>query len=225
MGEAPEDRVETKRKRGGLRLALLAGVVVLAAGAGVLYATQADLFKGQAVDTAQNGAAASSEGKSDLARFATGRLAKLETPATLNPAPATPFFDRDGKETNLQAFKGKVVFVNVWATWCAPCVVEMPTVAALAQKYQGTDLVVAPISVDRDAQTAKSFIDVHEPLALYHDPKLAIPFALTKQGGMPQTVLIDRQGRIRAWYLGESDWNAPAVHQLVDALLAEQAAE
>jgi thiol-disulfide isomerase/thioredoxin len=218
MGDAPGERVETGKKRGRRGSALLAGVVVLAVGAGVLYATQAGLFKGEATQ-----APPKSEAKGELARYATGSLAKLETPATLNPAPATPFFDRDGKETNLHAFKGKVVLVNVWATWCAPCVVEMPTIAALAQKYDGRDLAVVPISVDRDAQKAKSFIEKHEPLALYHDPKLAIPFALTKQGGMPQTVLIDREGRIRAWYLGESDWNAPAVHQLLDALLAEAA--
>ena len=114
--------------------------------------------------------------------------------------------------------------VNVWAMWCLPCRTEMPTLARLAEVYAGQDLVVLPVNVDNDADKiadAKSFIDVHEPLPLYSDPKFQLPFELPGKGKMPQTVLLDRRGRIRAHFSGEADWASPEVRALIDALLAE----
>jgi thiol-disulfide isomerase/thioredoxin len=222
MNEAPEDRKQGKRG-GRTALLLVAGVVLLGAGAGVLYATRGDQFKGEAGPPPEKSAAAASQAKSELARFATGPLAKMETPATLNPVPATAFTDAAGQGTSLQAFKGQVAVVNVWATWCAPCVVEMPTLAALQGRYSGRDLKVVAISVDRDRAKADAFLQKHQPLELFHDPKMSIPFALTKRGELPQTVIVDRQGRIRATYHGDTNWNDPQVHRLLDALLAEPA--
>ena len=123
-------------------------------------------------------------------------------------------------------FRGKVVVVNLWAMWCAPCRTEMPTLARLAEAYAGTDLVVLPINVDATEDglaDARSFIDVHEPLPLYSDMKFQLPFELPGEGKMPQTVLLDRQGRIRAHFSGEADWASPEARALVDALLAEPA--
>ncbi len=223
MDETPgaENGGRSKRSRlkGAPLIAVVAAVVV---GAGALYATQGAQHKGEAAPSAEKSEAAP-PAQGPLARYATGSLAKLETPAEPFPAPATVFLDAEGKQTSLAAFKGKVAVVNVWATWCAPCVIEMPTLAALQRAYADTDLVVAPISVDRDAAKAKAFIDKQAPLPLYNDPKLSIPFALTKQGGLPQTALIDRQGRVRAWLLGENDWNNAETRRLIDALLAEPA--
>ena len=165
--------------------------------------------------------------KSELARFAKGTIARLETPAALETAPAYVFKTRDGADARLADFRGKVVVVNVWAMWCLPCRTEMPTLARLADAYEGKDLVVLPINVDNDADKiadAKSFIDVHEPLPLYSDPKFQLPFELPGKGKMPQTVLLDRQGRIRAHFSGEADWASPEVKALIDALLAEPVA-
>ena len=162
--------------------------------------------------------------KSELARFATGSIARLETPAALEPAPAYIFQTRDGTDATFADFRGKVVVVNLWAMWCAPCRTEMPTLAALAEAYADTDLVVLPINVDRtpdEVADARSFIDVHEPLPLYSDMKFQLPFELPGKGKMPQTVLLDRQGRIRAHFSGEADWASPEARALVDALLAE----
>ncbi|KAK0360586.1 hypothetical protein LTR94_026746, partial [Friedmanniomyces endolithicus] len=120
---------------------------------------------------------------------------------------------------------GKVVVVNLWAMWCAPCRTEMPTLANLARSYQANeDLIVLPINVDATAEAqaqAKAFIDEHAPLPFYSDNRFQLPFELPGKGKMPQTVLLDRQGRIRAVMVGEADWNSPEAHRLIDALLAE----
>ncbi|WP_439470801.1 TlpA family protein disulfide reductase [Brevundimonas sp.] len=193
---------------------LLIGVI---GGAAVLYANPALLDKG---------AAAEPPAKSELARFATGTIARLETPAALEPAPAYVFKTRDGADARFADFRGKVVVVNLWAMWCAPCRTEMPTLATLAEAYVGQDVVVLPINVDATEDAiadGRSFIDVHEPLPMYSDPKFQLPFELPGKGKMPQTILLDRQGRIRAYFSGEADWASPEAKALIDALLAEPA--
>ena len=162
--------------------------------------------------------------ESDLSRFATGDLAALVVPSEQTPAPDHVFKTRTGAETTLADFRGQVVVVNVWAMWCAPCRTEMPTLAALAQAYQGADLLVLPINVDATSDqiaAGTTFIDDHAPLPFYSDPTFQLPFELPGKGAMPQTVLVDRKGRIRASYSGGADWAGPEARALVDALLAE----
>ena len=163
--------------------------------------------------------------ESDLARFAVGPLARLEIPAEPRPAPDYMFRDRNGTAVRFSTFQGKVVVVNLWAMWCAPCRNEMPTLARLARAYQANeDLIVLPINVDATPEglaQAKGFIDAHAPLPLYSDVRFQLPFEFPGKGVMPQTVLLDRQGRVRASFAGEADWNSPEARALVDALLAE----
>ena len=198
---------------------IVAGVL-LAAGAGgaaLLYARPAQVSKASAPADAP---------KSELARFATGSLASLQTPAALTVATDHVFKDRAGADVRFADFRGKVVVVNLWAMWCAPCRTEMPTLAALATAYEGKDLVVLPVNVDNTPDAladATSFIDVHEPLPLYNDPKFQLPFEFPGKGKMPQTILLDRQGRIRAAFSGEADWASPEARALFDAVLAEPA--
>ena len=188
--------------------ALLVGMI---GGAALLYANRGAIDK---------------DGNADLARFARGSLAALETPQTREAAPDYVFRTRDGAEARLSDFRGKVVVVNLWAMWCVPCRTEMPTLARLAQTYEGRDLIVLPINVDATPEAiagATRFIDAHAPLPLYSDPKFQLPFELPGKGKMPQTILLDREGRIRAHLSGEADWAGPEARALVDALLAEGA--
>ena len=194
--------------------ALAVGMIV---GAGLLYANRDAFFKAATPEPAA---------KSELARFATGSLTRLETLKATPMAPAYVFKNREGADVTFAQFRGRVVVVNLWAMWCAPCRTEMPTLARLDEAYPDSELLVLPINVDATPDglaDARSFIDVHEPLPLYSDMKFQLPFELPGEGKMPQTVILDRQGRIRASFSGEADWASPEARALIDALLAEPA--
>lgn len=173
----------------------------------------------------QEAATAAATPKSDLARFAAGPLAALSTPARAETAPEYAFRDRTGTAVRFSAFRGKVVVVNLWAMWCAPCKAEMPTLQALAKAYAANpDLIVLPINVDATpeaAAEARRFLDDHAPLPFYSDIRFQLPFEFPAKGAMPQTIVLDRQGRIRAAMAGEADWSSPQARALIDAVLAE----
>ena len=153
--------------------------------------------------------------------------AALPTPSPSGsgePAPSTAFKDAAGKDVTLADFKGKVVVVNLWATWCAPCRKEMPTLAALAALENGHPVKVLPISVDTASKTeaAKAFIAANAPLDFHQDAGPNLPFALKPAAdGFPTTVIFDKTGRERTRISGELDWSGAKVRRVIDALAAE----
>jgi len=162
-------------------------------------------------------------GGKSLGAYAAGSLEALSVPDAPMQAPNQTFLTPEDSTTDLSAFRGRVVVLNVWAMWCRPCRTELPTLAGLDAAY-GDEIAVVTVNVDRtpeEVQTARDFLAEHVPLAFYSDPTFELPFRLPGRGAMPQTILIDRQGRIRAWLAGEADWNSPEARALVDALLAE----
>ena len=161
-------------------------------------------------------------GLKDLTR---GEMSRLVLPAEASAAPATSFLDADGKPVRIGDFRGKVVVVNLWATWCGPCKVEMPTLGKLQAHYPDKSaLLVAAVSVDKndDLNLAKAEIAANAPLTLFRDPGYKLAFSLKPRAeGFPTTLIIDRQGRERARMSGPADWNAPEVKALLDRLLRE----
>lgn len=158
-----------------------------------------------------------------VSQYAKGSLAALKMPDPV-AAPDYVFKDANGADVRFADFAGKVVVVNLWATWCAPCKIEMPTLAALADHYKDRpDLAVVTISVDVEKATpdARAFISENAPLVFYSDPQFQLPFELPGKGAMPQTLLLDRKGNIRAVLVGEADWNSAEAHAMIDSLLAE----
>ena len=124
-----------------------------------------------------------------------------------------------GKTATLADFRGHVVLVNLWATWCAPCVKEMPSLERLQAKLG--DLKVLAISEDRQAATVVApFIEKHgiEGLAIYLDPKNDVDHALAV-GGLPTSFLIDRDGRILGELEGAAEWDSPAMVSLIEGYL------
>lgn len=165
-----------------------------------------------------------SPGGKDYASFASGPLKGLEIANDPVPQPPDSFAGPDGSPTQLSAFRGKVVLVNLWATWCAPCVTEMPTLAALQQGMGDKDFKVVAISVDKanEAEAAKKELaDLSKSrLTFYHDPKMAIVYPL-KARGFPTSILYDRQGKELARLAGEADWNSPEARALIEAAMEQ----
>lgn len=159
----------------------------------------------------------------NLERFRTGGLAALEI---LNKPPSQPqqvFNDADKKEINLSQFRGKILVLNIWATWCGPCVEEMPSLANLRETYKGKPIEIIAISVDRadfETQAKQKLAELSGgKLAFYHDPRMRIAFPIQAKG-FPTTVIYDATGMEVARISGAADWNSVEAHGLIDALLA-----
>lgn len=164
-------------------------------------------------------------GPANLTEFKRASLAKLDVPATPRPAPTQTFFDADGKPLTVADFKGQVVVLNLWATWCAPCKKEMPTLARLQAAYATQPVAVLAVSVDRDSDLnlAQAEMAANAPLKLYRDPGYKLSFALEpRAAGYPTTVIYDRQGVERARLAGDADWASPEARGLIETLLAER---
>lgn len=159
------------------------------------------------------------------ARFATGSMKKLEVLAE-PPAQSTRAFQTaDGFPVTLKSFRGRVVVMNLWGTWCAPCVEEMPTLGALAGAYADRPLSVVAINLDPPKLRQRAVADLARlsggTLTFYADPTLAIAFESGASRGMPVTVIYGRDGREIGRILGAADWMSPEARALIDAALAE----
>ncbi len=144
------------------------------------------------------------------------------------PAPLEAFTDLAGNPVRLADFRGRVVLLNFWATWCAPCVREMPSLDRLQAALGERGLSVAAVSIDRGGVKvirpfAKRLGLAH--LGLYHDPK-GVLFRALGVTGLPATFLIDRQGGIQGAYAGPAEWDGPEARALMEYYLdrPEQAA-
>ncbi len=124
-------------------------------------------------------------------------------------APPVGFTNADGAAMDYGAFAGKVVVVNFWATWCAPCRHEMPTLDNLQAQLGGEDFTVAAISSDRTAAQAQKFFDQIgiDKLTLYHDPRARLARA-SQVIGYPVVLILDRQGREIARLTGGAEWDS-----------------
>lgn len=131
------------------------------------------------------------------------------------------FLDAGGKELKLTSFKGRVVLLNLWATWCAPCRKEMPSLDRL-QKELGSDAFeVVALAVDRTGLEAagKFLADIKVTnLKLYADPTTRSGSAL-KAVGMPTTILIDKEGREVGRLSGPAEWDSEAAKALISGTL------
>lgn len=137
-------------------------------------------------------------------------------------APGFTFAGPGGEDVTLQDFAGKPLLVNLWATWCAPCVAEMPTLDAVAAAYRTKGLSVLTISQDSQAATVvKPFFEKHKlpNLKGWIDPENQFGFHYAT-GMLPTTVLYDTQGKEMVRVVGAMDWNSKEGRALIEAALA-----
>jgi thiol-disulfide isomerase/thioredoxin len=139
---------------------------------------------------------------------------KIDRSHAGQPAPATPFDDPDGDPTSLAAFAGKPALVNFWATWCAPCKKELPSLDRLAAA-QGDRLQVVTIAEDQ-ADKAAAYLEQAKlgNLESWADPKLAMTDSL-KINDLPTTILFDAKGREIWRSKGDRDWQGAESQALV----------
>jgi peroxiredoxin len=138
------------------------------------------------------------------------------------PPKAAPDFSLpniDGQQVSLQQYRGKVVFLNFWATWCIPCREEMPALERLHQTYHAQDLAIISIDLKESADQVKTFFQKHS---------LSFPALLDQNGsvfrdylvaGMPTTYLIGRDGTLLARGVGGRDWTRAEALQLIQELI------
>jgi len=136
------------------------------------------------------------------------------------PAPDFALTDLNGRPYRLADFRGKVVFLNVWATWCPPCRMEMPSMERLYRRMKGRDFVMLAVSEDEGGASAvRPFIDqlgVTFPVLI--DPDGIVPprYGVT---GYPETFVIDREGRVIEHTLGPEDWESERALRFFTTLL------
>ena len=137
----------------------------------------------------------------------------------------TPFSTANGDTIDLGYFRGKVILLNFWATWCAPCAYEMPSLDRLAAQLSGEDFIVLPIALDTVMTPIASFYrDLGlDHLGIYLDPKRRTAYvdadnpdkAEFAVWGLPISYIIDREGRARGYIVGAVDWQSEAAKSLV----------
>ncbi|MER2520023.1 MAG: TlpA disulfide reductase family protein [Bdellovibrionales bacterium] len=140
------------------------------------------------------------------------------------PAPIFTFKDESGQSLTLKDFKGRFVLLNLWATWCASCVSEMPSLEALQRHFDPSRLTVVALSVDRNGLAAvQSFYRRHDISGLtpYLDPESLSINALDAHF-LPTTLLIDAQGREVGRIKGSVDWSAPEVIKYIEERIGER---
>lgn len=148
--------------------------------------------------------------------------ANLVNEGRLPPLEDVTFYDLDGKEARLSDYEGKVLLVNLWATWCPPCVAELPSLDIIQAGLGDKGLRVMAISLDRDktADELKAFLQGRgvEYLHAYVDTDRAIPLKW-KYAGVPVTFLIDRTGAVIRQYEGAADWASDPHYRDIEAAL------
>lgn len=160
--------------------------------------------------------------RAELVALQTGDMKKL----VIHPAPkalaSAPYTHADGGNTTLSEHKGKVILLNFWATWCAPCRKEMPMLAALQDSFGGADFEVITLATGRNdpAAMARFFDEIGvKNLPLHTDANSAVAREMGVLG-LPATMLISHDGVEVARLLGDADWASDSAKNIIKALIS-----
>jgi len=169
--------------------------------------------------TQQASSSMTREGRSSGKTAATSASAPIGVTVGLR-APDIMLPTLSGETVNLASLKGKVVLVNFWATWCGPCLMEMPSMQRLYRQYQHDNFEILGVATDFEgASTVKPFVErLRLTFPILLDPQLAVN-DLYKVTGIPTSIIIDRDGIITHKFFGSEDWDSEASHHLIEQIL------
>lgn len=130
--------------------------------------------------------------------------------------------DMEGRTVTLSQYRGKVVFLNFWATWCPPCREEMPAMERLNTVFEGQDFVMLAVNVEKDIETVRAFL-VQSP----HSFTVLLDQQATVQNlygvyRFPETFLIDQEGRLVERFLGARDWSSVEFMKRITTMIGKQ---
>lgn len=195
-------------------------LLVALAGGAAFYSVAGDAGNSASCKAARPLAAA-------MAPLARGEVAAVQVHAAPLPTPDLAFDGPEGVPTTLSAFRGRVVLVNLWATWCPPCLKEMPSLDALQTALGGPDFAVVAINIDtRNLDKPKAWLAQREIKALtyYADPQARVfqeLRAARKVDGMPVSLIVDRDGCELAILPGPADWASADAKALISAAIGK----
>jgi thiol-disulfide isomerase/thioredoxin len=208
------DRIDKLAKREGEnrfslpRVGVYAAVAVLAAAAGIISALTIFGPEGSrhaAEDSAETGSVI-------------GKLIRHREPKGV---PDIVFADASGNPRHLSEWRGKIVLLNLWATWCAPCKTEMPSLDRVQARFGSDRFTVLAVSTDRGGLKEPAAFFASQGithLALYNDPTAGANIGM-KATGLPLTVVLDEDGREVARLLGPADWDSPQAAANIEGFL------
>lgn len=182
-------------------LALVATAILIAAGASYLLSGE-------------------SQSQKRLQNLANGQMAGMEIYDSIRTPPETKFEDASGREFGLSEFAGRVTLVNFWATWCAPCIKEMPSLLRLQESAGGSDFQIVLVSIDRQGyEVIVPFLDelgvTNLPSYLDRSNRLTIEVGAI---GLPTTLLLNKDGAIVGRMVGPAEWDSADAIRLISAL-------
>ena len=165
-------------------------------------------------------AAMNNPSHSAFSDYATGEMRQLEFLEAPPPRPSTAFVDGEGNTVTLADYEGQVILVNLWATWCGPCIVEMPELDQLQGDLGGEDFQVVTISLDRSIEEPREFYAENgiEHLPLLHENTFGIATAAQARG-LPMTILYDRRGMEIARMPRDAHWASEDAYAFIRAAI------
>lgn len=144
--------------------------------------------------------------------YGTGRPASIG-----KKAPDFTVKDSD-RSVTLSDYKGKIVLLNFWATWCSPCIEELPSLVQLQERWKDKGVVVLAVSIDVDENGYHKFIRDHGVNLLTVRDDKQMSSSLYGTTGWPETFVIDRDGNIRRKFVGAVNWNSPDIDRYLSSL-------
>lgn len=157
----------------------------------------------------------------ELQSLATGAMQTFKATTPPEPFAGVEIVDAAGQPRPITGWQGRVVLLNLWATWCAPCLKELPALDRLKTELGGADFDVVALNIDKAPEKPRKFLadNAIKALEFLRDPTTKA-FAAVKSQGMPTTLLLDRQGREIGRLVGPAEWDSPEAKALMQAAIA-----